>query len=201
MIAEFGFSKTNITDMLSAWSIAHVRASRPASFDRTRKIIMSSAPLESIIVNLVCPPRSWNVFHLRADLADERLVSTLGARHGRDQCGVVQPHERALRRHFRVHDPSGQFAINLAPLILAGFSVGTGWPPVTALAFRIPPRLAAMAILLVLIPTRHRGEGFRVVATGRRPDEGVGSFRESFVTIFTHPLVWFYAGGPHGAVQ
>jgi OPA family glycerol-3-phosphate transporter-like MFS transporter len=105
----------------------------------------------------------------------------------------------------------GQFAINnLAPIILAGFTIG-----VFAVAegewrwlFRIPPLFtAAMAILLVLIPKESpEAAGFPgVVSDGDgKADSGVrAGLKESFVTIFTHPLVWFYAVayGCTGAVR
>ena len=96
---------------------------------------------------------------------------------------------------------SGQFAINnLAPFILAGFAIGTWtigqnewrW------LFRLPPLVtAAMAVLVVLIPKETPEEaGYPgLIHDELSPDDTATrvSIRKSFVTIFTHPLVWFYA--------
>ncbi len=95
----------------------------------------------------------------------------------------------------------GQMAINkLAPVILAGFTVGTlvvahgDW----RWLFRIPPIFtAAMAVLVAFIPKEspeaagYPGLIYDELSVG---DAGTrASIRESFVTIFTHPLVWLYA--------
>ena len=96
---------------------------------------------------------------------------------------------------------SGQFAINnLAPFILAGFAIGTWtigqnewrW------LFRLPPLVtAAMAVLVVLIPKETPEEaGYPGLIHDELSPDDTGtrvSIRKSFVTIFTHPLVWFYA--------
>ena len=95
----------------------------------------------------------------------------------------------------------GQFGINnLAPIILAGFSVGL-WVVAKGdwrWLFRLPPLItAAIVILLVLFVKQTPEEaGYRGVVEHEGPpdDEKVTvSLRESFLTIFSHPLVWFYA--------
>ena len=96
---------------------------------------------------------------------------------------------------------SGQFAINiLAPFILAGFAIGT-WTigqDEWRWLFRIPPLVTAfMAVLVVLIPKETPEEaGYPGLIHDELSPGDTGtrvSIRESFVTIFTHPLVWFYA--------
>ena len=95
----------------------------------------------------------------------------------------------------------GQVAINnLAPIILAGFTIGA-W--VVARndwhwLFRLPPLITAvMAVLVVIFPKEtpeqagYPGLIHDELSAG---DTGVRvSLRQSFLTIFTHPLVWFYA--------
>jgi OPA family glycerol-3-phosphate transporter-like MFS transporter len=98
----------------------------------------------------------------------------------------------------------GQVVINnLAPLILAGFAIGA-WsvgPNQWRWLFRIPPIITALMALLVAIIPRETPEaaGYRGcikddsdTSAGDEANVRVG-LRECFVTIFTHPLVWFYA--------
>jgi OPA family glycerol-3-phosphate transporter-like MFS transporter len=94
----------------------------------------------------------------------------------------------------------GQVAINnLAPVILAGFTIGV-W--VVAKndwhwLFRIPPLFVATVAVLMSIFVKNTPEeaGYQGLI-----EENAGgdvssrtSLRESFTTIFTHPLIWFYA--------
>jgi sugar phosphate permease len=96
---------------------------------------------------------------------------------------------------------SGQFAINnLAPSILAGFTIGA-----FAVAkdewrwlFRIPPIFTAvMAVLVAFIPKESpEAAGYPGLIHDELSAGDTGtraSIKESFITIFTHPLVWFYA--------
>jgi sugar phosphate permease len=94
----------------------------------------------------------------------------------------------------------GQFAINnLAPVILAGFTVGV-W--VVAKndwhwLFRIPPLIVAVAAVALVIFVKDTPEeaGYHgLIEKTEGGDTGSrASLRESFTTIFTHPLIWFYA--------
>ncbi|HVM47810.1 MAG TPA: MFS transporter [Candidatus Acidoferrum sp.] len=98
----------------------------------------------------------------------------------------------------------GQVAINnLAPLILAGFTIGA-WtlpPNQWRWLFRIPPMITAcMAVLVALIPRATPEAAGYAGCIKDDSDTSAGddasvrvSIRECFVTIFTHPLVWFYA--------
>lgn len=95
----------------------------------------------------------------------------------------------------------GQFAINnLAPIILAGFTVGMlvvaqgDW----RWLFRIPPLITAAVAILLAIFVKQTPEEAGYPNVIEHAGESAGaqvptSLRESFVTIFTHPLVWFYA--------
>jgi len=98
----------------------------------------------------------------------------------------------------------GQVAINnLAPLILAGFTIGT----LTVGAnqwrwlFRIPPVITAiMAVLVALVPHETPEAAGFPGCVKDDSDTNAGdeasvrvSIKESFITILKHPLVWFYA--------
>jgi OPA family glycerol-3-phosphate transporter-like MFS transporter len=94
-------------------------------------------------------------------------------------------------------------------VILAGFTVGTfvvakgDWHWL----FRIPPFIVAVVAVLLVIFVKETPEeaGYHgVVETDESGNASARvSLRESFTTIFTHPLVWFYATayGCTGAVR
>jgi sugar phosphate permease len=98
----------------------------------------------------------------------------------------------------------GQVAINnLASLILAGFTIGA-WvvgEDQWRWLFRIPPLITAfMAILVVFIPRETPEAAGFPGCIKDDSDSSAGdaasvrvSIRECFITIFRHPLVWFYA--------
>ena len=98
----------------------------------------------------------------------------------------------------------GQVAINnLAPLILAGFTIGvwTVGPNQWRWLFRIPPIIVAvMAVLIALVPRETpEAAGYPGCVrddsdtnTGDAASVKVG-IKESFLTVFRHPLVWYYA--------
>jgi OPA family glycerol-3-phosphate transporter-like MFS transporter len=98
----------------------------------------------------------------------------------------------------------GQVGINnLAPFILAGFSIGawTLGANQWRWLFRIPPLITAvMAVLVALVPKETpEAAGYpRCIKDDSDTNAGdeanvrVG-LKECFVTIFSHPLVWFYA--------
>jgi OPA family glycerol-3-phosphate transporter-like MFS transporter len=105
----------------------------------------------------------------------------------------------------------GQFAINnLAPVLLGGFTI-LAWTAAKGdwhWLFRIPPLFtAAAAILLAFIPKESPEQaGYPGVVHDEVTEGDAGTratIKESFVTIFKHPLVWFYAVayGCTGAVR
>jgi len=105
----------------------------------------------------------------------------------------------------------GQFAINnLAPVLLGGFTIliWTAAKDDWHWLFRIPPIFTAVAaILLAFIPKESPEEaGYPGVVHDEATEGDSGTratIKESFVTIFKHPLVWFYAlaYGCTGAVR
>ena len=208
MIEEFGFSKTQITDMLSAWSIAYGTGQLVNGLLTDRiggKAAMLIGAIGTILVNLFFGFGSfvgtfstfaliWLMNGWFQSFGAPGMVKINAAWFNRSERGT-------FAGIFGFMIQSGQFMINnLAPFILAGFTIGTfavshgewRW------LFRIPPLFTAvMAILLVLIPKESPEEaGYPgVVSDGDdKTDNGTrASLKESFVTIFTHPLVWFYA--------
>lgn len=208
LIAEFHFSKSDITDMLSAWSIAYGTGQLVNGLLTDRiggKIAMFIGAIGTITVNLVFGFASfvgtfstfaliWLMNGWFQSFGAPGMVKINAAWFNRTERGT-------FAGIFGFMIQSGQFAINnLAPIILAGFAVGT-WTVAAGewrWLFRIPPIFTAvMAILLVLIPKETPEEaGYSGVVSdgdGKADDGTRASLKESFVTIFTHPLVWYYA--------
>ena len=208
MIEEFHFSKTDIADMLSAWSLAYGTGQLVNGLLTDRiggKTAMLIGALGTILVNLFFGFGSfvgtfstfaliWLLNGWFQSFGAPGMVKINAAWFNREERGT-------FAGIFGFMIQSGQFAINnLAPLILAGFSIGT-WVVAAGewrWLFRIPPIFTAvMAVLLVLIPKEspeQAGYPGVVKAGDRETDAGTrASLKESFVTIFTHPLVWFYA--------
>jgi OPA family glycerol-3-phosphate transporter-like MFS transporter len=208
LIAEYGFSKSDITDMWSAWSIAYGTGQLVNGLLTDRiggKTAMLIGALGTISVNLffgfgsfvgtfstfalICLVNGWF-----QSFGAPGMVKINAAWFNREERGT-------FAGIFGLMIQSGQVAINrLAPIILAGFTIGTfvvaegewRW------LFRVPPLFtAAMAILLVLIPKESpEAAGYPGLISdgdGKPHDATRASLKESFVTIFQHPLVWFYA--------
>lgn len=218
MIQEYGFSNSQITDMLSAWSIAYGTGQLVNGLLTDRiggKKAMFIGAIGTIIINLVFGFASfvgtfstfaliWLLNGWLQSFGAPGMVKINAAWFNRNERGTF-----AGIYGFMIQ--LGQFTINnLAPFILAGFSVGIfvvakgewRW------LFRLPPIFTAvMAVLLVFLPKESpEAAGYPgVVSDGPdKTDAGVRSgIKESFITIFTHPLVWFYAVayGCTGAVR
>lgn len=208
MISEFGFSKGDIADMLSAWSIAYGTGQLVNGLLTDRiggKAAMLIGAIGTIAVNLF--------FGFGSFVGTFSTFALIWLMNGYFQSfgapGMIKINAAWFNRRergtfagiFGFMIQSGQVAINkLAPIILAGFTLGTfvvaenewRW------MFRIPPLFTAvMAVLLVLIPKESpEAAGYHGVVRedGEKEDGNTrSSLKESFVTIFTHPLVWFYA--------
>jgi OPA family glycerol-3-phosphate transporter-like MFS transporter len=218
LIEEYGFSNTQITDMLSAWSIAYGTGQLVNGLLTDRiggKKAMFIGAVGTIAVNFTFGFASfagtfstfaliWLLNGWLQSFGAPGMVKINAAWFNRDERGT-------FAGIFGFMIQLGQFAINnLAPFILAGFSVGIfvvakgDW----RWLFRIPPFFTAlMAILLVWLPKESpEAAGYPGVVTdgdGKPNTETRASLKESFVTIFTHPLVWFYAVayGCTGAVR
>jgi OPA family glycerol-3-phosphate transporter-like MFS transporter len=208
MVEEFGFSKSQITDILSAWSVAYGTGQLVNGLITDRiggKAAMLIGAGGTIALNLV-----FGFVSFTGTFSTFALIWLLnGWFQSFGAPGMVKINAAWFNRTergtfagiFGFMIQMGQVVINnLAPIILAGFTMGI-WVVAKGewrWLFRIPPLFAAtIAVLLAFIPKETPEEaGYHdvvsdgsvaVVSTART------SLRSSFMTIFTHPLVWFYA--------
>jgi OPA family glycerol-3-phosphate transporter-like MFS transporter len=217
MVQEFGFTTFQITGMLSAWSIAYGTGQLVNGLLTDRiggKTAMLIGAAGTITINLI--------FGFASFAGTFSTFATIWLINGYLQSfgtpGMVKMNAAWFRRTergtfagiFGFMIQMGQFVINnLAPVILAGFTVGVlvvakgDWHWL----FRIPPLIVAVAALLLILFVKETPEeaGFHGVVETDDVDSSSSrsSLRESFTTIFTHPLVWFYAiaYGCTGAVR
>ncbi|MBA3651795.1 MAG: MFS transporter [Chthoniobacterales bacterium] len=205
MVAEFGFSTFQITGMLSAWSIAYGTGQLVNGLLTDRiggKTAMLIGAVGTITINLIFGFASfagtfttfaaiWLMNGYLQSFGAPGMIKMNAAWFPRTERGT-------FAGIFGFMIQLGQFAINnLAPVILAGFAVGT-WAVARGdwhYLFRIPPFIVATAAILLALFVKETPE--QAGYPGQIESEGDASsranIRESFVTIFTHPLIWFYA--------
>lgn len=207
MVEEFGFDKLAITGILSVWSLAYGTGQLVNGLLTDRiggKTAMMIGAVGTIIINLIFGFASfagtfstfaliWLMNGWLQSFGAPGMVKINAAWFNRNERGT-------FAGIFGFMIQSGQVAINnLAPIILAGFTVGI-WVVAEGdwrWLFRIPPLFtAAMAVAMAFIPKESPEEaGYPGVVK----DEGATdsstrtSLKESFLTIFSHPLIWFYA--------
>ena len=206
LVEEFGFTTFQITGMLSAWSIAYGTGQLVNGLLTDRiggKVAMLIGAVGTIAINLIFGFASFaGTFTTFAAIwLMNGYVQSFGAP------GMIKMNAAWFRRTergtfagiFGFMIQMGQFAINnLAPVILAGFTVGV-WVVAKGdwhYLFRIPPIIVAVAAVLLAFFVKNTPEeaGFEGVVEEKTEDSGARtSIRESFITIFTHPLIWFYA--------
>ncbi|MEP6975386.1 MAG: MFS transporter [Spartobacteria bacterium] len=208
MVEEFGFSTFQITGMLSAWSIAYGTGQLVNGLLTDRiggKTAMLIGAVGTITINLIFGFASFaGTFTTFAAIwLMNGYVQSFGAP------GMIKMNAAWFRRTergtfagiFGFMIQLGQFAINnLAPIILAGFVVGT-WMVAKNdwhYLFRIPPFIVATAAILLAFfvketPEEAGYEGLIETSEGPADTRSRSKIRESFATIFTHPLIWFYA--------
>ena len=208
MVDEFHFNNFQITSILAWWSIAYGTGQLVNGLlcDRIGgRASMLIGAVGTITVNLVFGFASfvgtfstfaliWLMNGYFQSFGAPGMVKINAAWFNRSERGT-------FAGIFGLMIQLGQVAMNkLAPIILAGFTIGTfivakgDWHWL----FRIPPLVTAvMAILVFFIPKEtpeqagYPGLIHDELSTG---DSDVRvSLKESFTTIFTHPLVWFYA--------
>ncbi|HVF70788.1 MAG TPA: MFS transporter [Chthoniobacterales bacterium] len=210
MVADLGFTTFQITGMLSAWSIAYGTGQLVNGLLTDRiggKIAMLIGAAGTILINLI--------FGFASFAGTFSTFAAIWLMNGYFQSfgapGMIKMNAAWFRRTergtfagiFGFMIQLGQFAINnLAPVILAGFTVGAwviaknDWHWL----FRIPPVIVALAAIALAIFVKDTPEeaGYHgliePVETGDQVDtSSKTTLRESFTTIFTHPLIWFYA--------
>ncbi len=205
---EFGFSTFQITQMLSAWALAYGTGQLVNGLMTDRiggKPAMLIGAVGTIVVNLIFGFASFT-----GTFATFALIWLMnGYLQSWGAPGMIKMNAAWFRRTergtfagiFGFMIQLGQFGIaTLAPLILAGFAVGV-WvvaPGEWRWLFRIPPLIVAVVAILLAIFVKQTPEeaGYAgVIEPEGEPGakEVTASLRESFLTIFTHPLIWFYA--------
>ena len=207
MVAEYGFSTFQITGMLSAWSVAYGTGQLVNGLLTDRiggKTAMLIGAAGTIVINLI--------FGFASFAGTFTTFATIWLMNGYMQSfgapGMIKMNAAWFRRTergtfagiFGFMIQMGQFGINnLAPVILAGFAVGM-WvvaPNDWHYLFRIPPLIVAVAAVLLAIFVKNTPEEAGYHGLIDTPADGDTSsrttLRESFTTIFTHPLIWFYA--------
>lgn len=207
MIAEYGFSKTQISDMLAIWSLAYgtgqlVNGLLSDRIGGRRSMLIGA--IGTIAINLF-----FGFASFAGSFATFSLIWLInGWFQSFGAPGMVKINAAWFHRTergtfagiFGFMIQMGQVAISrLAPLILAGFTVGTyvvaegDW----RWLFRIPPLFTAAIAIFMYFAAKQTPEeaGFPdVVQDEHDNSQGVTvTLAESFRTIFTHPLVWFYA--------
>lgn len=227
MKAEFGFSTTQISDMLAIWSITYgtgqlingllcdkIGGKRSMQIGAVGAIasnlLMGLAPL-LLVGGALAASAKW-VF--KTDSIDPAFlaISVIWLINGWFQSfgapGMVKINAAWFRKTER-----GTFAgifgfmiqlgqvmsAKLSRAILAGFTIGAlvvsagNW----RWLFILPPLVTLAALIFVTLAARPSPDeaGYPGVIEDEI-DNSAGvtvSLRESFRTIFTHPLVWFYA--------
>ena len=209
MVDEFGFDKTQIADMFAIWSLAYGTGQLVNGLLSDKiggKTSMLIGAVATIIINFI--------FGFSSFVSTFATFSLIALMNGYFQAfgapGMVKINAAWFHRTERGTFAGifggmiqlGQIAINnLAPLILAGFTVGAytigGSNEEWRWVFRIPPLFtAAAAIFMAFAAKPSPDDAGYPNAIEDEIDNSAGTtvtLTESFKTIFTHPLVWFYA--------
>ncbi|MDW7981044.1 MAG: MFS transporter, partial [Verrucomicrobiales bacterium] len=211
MVKEFGFDHTQITGILSAWSVAYGTGQLVNGLITDRiggRAAMLIGAAGTIAINLI--------FGFASFAGTFSTFAMIWLLNGYFQAfgapGMIKINAAWFNRRergtfagiFGFMIQMGQVAINnLAPFILAGFALGAlvvekdDWRWV----FRIPPIFTAiMAVLVALVPRETPEQAGYPGCVRDDSDLGAGDtastrvgLKESFVAVFRHPLVWFYA--------
>ena len=226
MQAEFGFTTTQISDMLAIWSLTYgtgqlvngllcdrIGGKRSMQIGAFGTILVNLAlgllPLAVIGSALAAAARVFGVTKFDpAFLAISGVWLVNGWFQSFGAPGMVKVNAAWFRRTergtfagiFGFMIQLGQVASSkLSPLILNGISIGTlvvakgqwRW------LFILPPLVTlTMAIFMSLTAKQTPEEAGYPGVVEDELDNSAGvtvSLKESFKTIFTHPLVWFYA--------
>ena len=207
MVEEFGFSKLQITSIIAWWSVAYGFGQLVNGLLTDRiggRTAMLIGAVGTIAVNLVYGFASfagtfstfaliWLMNGYFQSFGAPGMIKINAAWFNRSERGT-------FAGIFGFMIQLGQVAINkLAPLILGGFAVGSfivaegDW----RWLFRLPPIITAiMAVLVALVPKESpEAAGYPGLIHDELSEDTSTrvSLRDSFLTIFRHPLVWFYA--------
>ena len=208
MVAEFHFNKFEITSILAWWSVAYGFGQLINGLLTDRiggRSAMLIGAAGTITINLIYGFSSfvgtfstfaliWLINGYFQSFGAPGMIKINAAWFNRTERGT-------FAGIFGFMIQMGQVSINyLAPLILAGFTFGAyvvaegDW----RWLFRIPPIITAvMAVLVAFIPKESPEQaGYPGLIHDELSTDNSSTrstIKESFITIFTHPLVWFYA--------
>jgi OPA family glycerol-3-phosphate transporter-like MFS transporter len=211
MEKEFGFDHTTITSILSAWSIAYGTGQMVNGLlcDRIGgRASMLIGAVGTITVNLIFGFVSfagtlstfaliWLMSGYFQSFGAPGMVKINAAWFNRDERGT-------FAGIFGFMIQLGLVAINKwALIILSGFTIGTlvVAPDQWRWLFRLPPLVTVLMAILVAFVPKETPEQAGYPGCIKDESEVGGehsadvrvSMKESFLTIFRHPLVWFYA--------
>jgi OPA family glycerol-3-phosphate transporter-like MFS transporter len=207
MVEEYGFSKFQITAILSAWSMAYGIGQLVNGLitDRIggRKAMLIGAT-GTIVINLIYGFASfagtfstfaliWLMNGYLQSFGAPGMIKINAAWFNRAERGT-------FAGIFGFMIQLGQVSIGaLAPLILAGFTIGT-WTVAKGdwrWLFRIPPLITAACAVIMVINAKETPEEAGWPGLIHDEVDSSGGVRigigECFKRVFTHPLVWYYA--------
>lgn len=207
MEKEFGFNEVQITGILSAWSLAYGTGQLVNGLLADRiggRASMLIGAGGTILINFIYGFASfagtfstfaliWLLNGYFQSFGAPGMIKINAAWFNRSERGT-------FAGIFGLMIQMGQIAINLlGPVLLAGFAIGT-WVVAQGewrWLFRLPPLVTAfMAVLVAFIPkeTPEQAGYPGLIHDDQSKDAGTrASLKESFVTVFKHPLVWWYA--------
>ena len=211
MVEEFHFDYAKITLILAWWSVAYGFGQLVNGLFCDRiggRASMVVGAAGTILINLIYGFTSfagtfttfaliWLVNGYFQSFGSPGMIKINAAWFNRSERGTFSG-------IFGFMIQLGQVGINnLAPLILAGFAIGAWSVPANQWRwlFRLPPLITAfMAVMVALIPRETPEAAGYPGCIKDDSDTSAGdqasvrvSIKECFVTIFSHPLVWFYA--------
>ena len=211
MVEEFGFDYAKITLILAWWSVAYGVGQLVNGLLSDRiggRASMVIGATGTIIINLIYGFASfagtfsafalvWLMNGYFQSFGSPGFIKINAAWFNRSERGTFSG-------VFGFMIQLGQVAINnLAPLILAGFAIGAWTVPPNQWrwVFRLPPLITAvMTIVVALVPRETPEAAGYPNCVKDDSDASAGdqasvrvSIKECFLTIFSHPLVWFYA--------
>jgi OPA family glycerol-3-phosphate transporter-like MFS transporter len=212
MTEEFGFDTSDLANLWVAWSLAYGTGQLFNGLISDRiggKTIMLVGAAGTIVCNLI-----FGFSSFVGTLSTFGLIALInGWFQSCGAPGMVKINAAWFHRTergtfagiFGIMIQLGQFTANtLSPFLLAGFSltiwgIGT-WvvePGNWRLLFVVPPMVTALVAVVMAFTVKEEPAeaGFHDVIEDE-VDNSLGtraSIRDTFKTIFRHPLVWFYA--------
>jgi len=207
MVDEYGFDKFQIAGILGAWSVAYGTGQLVNGLITDRiggKKAMLIGATATIIINLI-----YGFASFAGTFSTFALIWLMnGYFQSYGAPGMIKINAAWFNRNergtfagiFGFMIQLGQVTIGaLAPIILAGFTIGT-WTVARGdwrWLFRIPPLITAACAIIMAICAKETPE--EAGWTGLIHDEVDSSagvrigIKECFKRVFTHPLIWFYA--------